>query len=120
MRVGGACLVLIALGSGPAVAADRAERAYTPRLEERLRVTARAEAYYGPQVALPGVTEQVVVDRGPRVLLEQDSLFGLFQPVYTSRRLPSRVRRMRVDADVPVYEAEIVATDAPRRRPARR
>lgn len=106
MRVGAVCLVLIAFSVTPAVAADPVGRGYRERSVEPPRMSARAERYYGPRVALPGVAEQVMVTRGPRVLLEEDSLFGLFQPVYASRRLPSSVRRIRVNADVPLYETE--------------
>lgn len=116
MRAGSIVLVLLALGSQPAVAADPAERVYRPAAVERsYRASAAAERYYGPQVALPGTAEQVVVERGPRLLIEDD-FYGLFEPVLASRRLPSSVRRVRVDAVVPFYEANDVAV---RRYPAR-
>ncbi|GLK79245.1 hypothetical protein GCM10008174_09860 [Methylopila turkensis] len=114
MRVGGVLLVSVVLGAAPALAADPPERGLRERPVERYRVTRAAEAYYGPQVALPGSADQIVVTRGPRLLLEDDGT-GLFPPEFTSRRLPSRVRRVRVNADVPLYEAYEAEEAEPRR-----
>jgi hypothetical protein len=119
MRVGVVGLVLLTLGASPAAAADPAERRASSRVERTYRMSAAAERYYGPQVALPGVTEQVVVERGPRILVESD-FFGLFEPVFATRRLPSRVRRVPVEAVVPLYEADDVGIRRDRRPRAER
>ncbi|GLK56360.1 hypothetical protein JOD31_002396 [Methylopila capsulata] len=108
MRVGGLVLVLLTLGSGAATAADPAERVVTRPVERSYRPSA-AERYYGPQLPLRDAARQVVVERGPRVLLEDD-FYGLFEPVFTSRRLPQQVRGMWVEADVPGYEPAVVET----------
>jgi len=109
MRVGGVCLILLALGSGSAMAADPAERVVVTRSVERAHRPSAAERYYGPQLPLRDAARQVVVERGPRVLLEDD-FYGLFEPVLTSRRLPQQVRGMWVEADVPGYEPAVVET----------
>lgn len=105
MRVEGVVLImLLALGAAPAAAADPAGRSHRPGAAERVVVSSRAaERYYGPQLPLRGATEQVVVERGPRILLEDD-FYGLFEPVFATRRLPQRVRVLPVEAEVPLYE----------------
>ena len=110
MRVGGLVLVMLALGCEAAAAADPAERVVVERsLERSSRPSTAAERYYGPQLPLRGAARQVVVERGPRVLLEDD-FYGLFEPAFTSRRLPQQVRGMWVEADVPGFEPAAVET----------
>ncbi|WP_020186001.1 hypothetical protein [Methylopila sp. 73B] len=109
MRVRGLVLVLLALGSGSATAADPAERVVVTRSVERSYRPSAAERYYGPQLPLRDAARQVVVERGPRMLLEDD-FYGLFEPVFTSRLLPQQVRGMWVEADVPGYEPAVVET----------
>jgi hypothetical protein len=112
MRLAPCVLVLLALGLAPAAAADRAERSY------RYRVV---DPYFGPRLPLPRVTEQVVVERGPRLLIE-DKGPGILEPNFGTRRLPSTVRVIPVQAHRPWYapRAYLVREERDWRRPARR